>query len=76
MNEPRLDNGDAIVTGTRDELLVEKIIQFGVCRCRECKDRCDYLIERLQYVLCVRCNNYHTQKVEGVWVGPYTGLRT
>lgn len=57
-----------------DKLVVRRVVELSVCRCRECEDRCVRLADP-KYYTCVVCNNNHSQKVDGRWVGPCTGER-
>ncbi len=55
-------------------LVVERTIELTICRCRQCKDRCVRLSEP-PHLLCVHCHNNHTQNVDGVYRGPFSGPR-
>lgn len=60
-------------------LVVRRMIELRVCRCRECDDTCTYLAS-LPYLLCVHCNNNHSQRADpdkwsSDYLGPVTGPR-
>lgn len=80
VSEDRLQEDDHI-TSKKGCLVVKRNIVriFGVCRCRECEDRCQTLTREpyrdSKAMLCIYCNNNHTQKVDGKWVGPFVGPR-
>lgn len=69
-----LREGDVIKGADWGGLVVERTIQLTVCRCRQCEDACDTLAE-VPHLLCVHCNNHHTQNVNGEYKGPYLGPR-
>lgn len=71
-SELQLRQGDVVKTSGAGNLVVERIITLTLCRCRQCEDRCLSLSDR---VLCVHCNNHHTQMVGKDYKGPYTGPR-
>ena len=69
-----LRSDDEIVTNGKGQLSVSRVVSLNVCRCRQCSDNCELLAEP-PHVLCVHCNNNHSQSVDGRFVGPFTGSR-
>lgn len=65
---------DAIKKADWGGLVIERTIQLSVCRCRECEDACQALAG-VPHLLCVHCNNHHTQLVNGEYKGPFLGPR-
>lgn len=69
-----LSHDDEINESAWGGLVVDRLVQFTVCRCRQCEDACEMLGE-VPHTLCIRCNNHHSQVENGVYKGPLTGPR-
>ena len=50
--------------------VVLRVVKMSLCRCRECNNKCKRL-HRSSCGLCVYCNNYHSQRIKGKYMGPY-----
>jgi len=63
---------DEIIAADYGALIVRRVIDIYVCRCRQCEDKCTRLGDP-PHLCCVICNNDHSQAVDGVYKGPFRG---
>lgn len=63
----KLRDDDAVDDAGR----VQRTVEYGICRCRQCFGKCDELTTSLSE-LCVHCHNNHTQRVGINYAGPLT----
>jgi len=63
---------DEIIEADHCALVVRRVVELRVCRCRECEDKCVRLGEP-PHTTCSICHNNHSQAVDGVYKGPLTG---
>lgn len=63
---------DEIIEAEHCALVVLRVVELHVCRCRECEDKCERLGDP-PHLCCVICSNNHSQAVDGVYKGPFRG---
>jgi len=74
-----LQPSDEIILKPTGDLVVRRVIELRICRCRQCEDKCLRLASP-SYVLCVNCHNNHSQKADpddfhSEWLGAFSGPR-
>lgn len=68
----KLRPDDEVVESEDCTLVVKRVVDLHVCRCRECEDKCERLGEP-PYLTCSICHNNHSQAVDGIYKGPFRG---